>query len=59
MAEQMKSKSQYIRVQGLGGDSTLGMVLPKEYCENLGIRKHDTVRVTQEGNILIVRRAVE
>jgi antitoxin component of MazEF toxin-antitoxin module len=57
MAQQLMQKSRYIRVQNWG--ETLSMCIPKVYADSLQIKAHDTVRVTQNGDVLVVRRALE
>jgi antitoxin component of MazEF toxin-antitoxin module len=58
MAQQLVTKSCYVRAQNIAG-STLGMSIPKIYADNLGIKPHDNLRVSQDGDILIVRKALE
>lgn len=47
----------YRRVQGLIGQASYSVVLPKEYAENLGIVKGTFVRVHQEGTKIVMERA--
>jgi antitoxin component of MazEF toxin-antitoxin module len=55
--QQLIQKSRYIRVQNWG--NALSMCIPKVYADNLDIKIHDTVRVTQDGDVLVVRKAFE
>jgi phosphate uptake regulator len=45
------------KVQGLIGESSFSIILPKIYAINLGIGKGDYVRVNQEGNKIIIEKA--
>ena len=51
------NETHYRRIQGLVGEKSFCMVLPKSYAINLGIGKGDFVRVTQEGDKIIIERA--
>ena len=46
-----------MRVQSYG--DSLGIAIAKPFSEQLGIKKHDTVRVILDGDVLLVRKAVE
>jgi bifunctional DNA-binding transcriptional regulator/antitoxin component of YhaV-PrlF toxin-antitoxin module len=48
---------EYRKVQGIVGDQSFSIVLPKHYAVNLGIGKGNFVRVYQEGDRLIVEKA--
>jgi Antidote-toxin recognition MazE, bacterial antitoxin len=52
-----ESQNLYRRIQGLVGEQSFSMVLPKQYAINLGIRKGDFVKVRQEENKIIIEKA--
>jgi bifunctional DNA-binding transcriptional regulator/antitoxin component of YhaV-PrlF toxin-antitoxin module len=45
------------RIQGLVGEQSFGLILPKQYAINLGIRKGDFVKVWLEENKIIIEKA--
>jgi AbrB family looped-hinge helix DNA binding protein len=45
------------KVQGLVGEQSFSIVLPKQYATNLHIGKGDYVKVTQQDNKIIVEKA--
>ena len=45
------------KVQGLIGETSFSVILPKEYAINLGLGKGDFVKVKQEANRLIIEKA--
>jgi bifunctional DNA-binding transcriptional regulator/antitoxin component of YhaV-PrlF toxin-antitoxin module len=45
------------KVQGLVGEQSFSIVLPKQYATNLQIGKGDFVKVTQQDNKIIVEKA--
>ncbi|KAA2282966.1 AbrB/MazE/SpoVT family DNA-binding domain-containing protein [Candidatus Nitrosocosmicus agrestis] len=47
----------YRKIQGLVGDYSFSLVLPKSYAVNLGIGKGDFVKVFQENNKIIIEKA--
>jgi bifunctional DNA-binding transcriptional regulator/antitoxin component of YhaV-PrlF toxin-antitoxin module len=51
------TNKEYRKVQGLVGDQSFSIVLPKHYAINLGIRKGDFVRVCQEESRIIIEKA--
>jgi hypothetical protein len=51
------SQNFYRRIQGLVGDQSFCLVLPKQYANNLGIGKGDFVKVCQEGEKIIIEKA--
>ena len=53
----MLSDIEYRKVQGLIGESSFSIILPKEYALNLGIGKGDFVKVRQEDDRIIVQKA--
>ena len=48
---------EYRKVQGLVGEQSFSIVLPKQYATNLRIGKGDFVKVRQEENHLIIEKA--
>jgi Antidote-toxin recognition MazE, bacterial antitoxin len=48
---------QYRKVQGLIGETSFSVILPKQYAINLGIGKGDFVKVHQDDNKIIVEKA--
>ena len=53
----INNEVQYRRIQGLVGEKSFCMVLPKSYAINLGIGKGDFVKVTQEFNKIVIEKA--
>ena len=51
------SQNLYRRIQGLVGEQSFSLILPKQYAINLGIRKGDFVKVRQEENKIIIEKA--
>ncbi|MDN5845357.1 MAG: AbrB/MazE/SpoVT family DNA-binding domain-containing protein [Candidatus Nitrosocosmicus sp.] len=47
----------YRRVQGIVGDKSFSIVLPKSYALDLGIGKGDCVRVWQDESKIIIEKA--
>ena len=50
-------RHQYRKVQGLVGEQSFSIVLPKSYAINLGISKGDFVEVYQEEDKIIIKKA--
>jgi bifunctional DNA-binding transcriptional regulator/antitoxin component of YhaV-PrlF toxin-antitoxin module len=48
---------EYRKVQGLVGDQSFSIVLPKQYAVNVGIAKGDFVKVHQNGSRIIIEKA--
>jgi bifunctional DNA-binding transcriptional regulator/antitoxin component of YhaV-PrlF toxin-antitoxin module len=48
---------EYRKIQGLVGDQSFSVVLPKSYAIHLGICKGDFVKVRQEENKIIIEKA--
>jgi bifunctional DNA-binding transcriptional regulator/antitoxin component of YhaV-PrlF toxin-antitoxin module len=48
---------EYRKVQGLVGEQSFSVVLPKSYAIHLGIGKGDFVKVHQEENRIIIEKA--
>ena len=55
--EEHSSNSEYRKVQGLVGEQSFSIVLPKSYAVHLGIGKGDFVKVRQQENKIIVEKA--
>jgi phosphate uptake regulator len=53
----MISDIEYRKVQGLIGETSFSIILPKEYALNLGIGKGDFVKVRQEEQRIIIEKA--
>jgi AbrB family looped-hinge helix DNA binding protein len=53
----MQTNNEYRKVQGLIGESSFSIVLPKAFAARLNIKKGDFVKVTQDGDRIIVERA--
>lgn len=49
---------EYRKIQGLVGDQSFCVVLPKKYALDLGISKGDFVKVIQVGNKIIIEKAI-
>jgi bifunctional DNA-binding transcriptional regulator/antitoxin component of YhaV-PrlF toxin-antitoxin module len=45
------------RIQGLVGEQSFSLILPKQYAINPGIRKGDFVKVWLEENKIIIEKA--
>ena len=50
-------KHQYRKIQGIVGDASFSLVLPKQFALNLGIGKGDFVKVYQQDNRIIIEKA--
>jgi hypothetical protein len=48
---------EYRKIQGLVGEQSFSVILPKQYALNLGISKDDFVKVRQQENKIIVEKA--
>ena len=44
------------KVQGLVGEHSFTIVLPKKYANNMGLSKGDWVSITQDHDALIIRK---
>jgi hypothetical protein len=53
----MDSNFEIRKVQGLIGETSFSIVLPKIYATRLGIEKGNFVKVRQEGNYLVIEKA--
>jgi antitoxin component of MazEF toxin-antitoxin module len=47
------------RVQGLVGETSFSIILPKTYAIHLGVNKGDFMKVWLENNRIILEKAVE
>lgn len=50
---------EYRKVQGLVGETSFSIILPKQYAINLGIGKGDFVKVSQDDGKIILEKATE
>ena len=48
---------EYRKVQGLVGEQSFSVVLPKSYAIYLGIGKGDFIKVSQEENKIVIEKA--
>jgi len=48
---------EYRKVQGIVGEQSFSVVLPKHYAVNLGIVKGNFVKVHQEGHRIVIEKA--
>lgn len=53
----INGEAHYRRIQGLVGEKSFSLVLPKSYAINLGIGKGDFVKVTLDSKRIIVEKA--
>jgi hypothetical protein len=51
--------TEYRKIQGIVGEQSFSVVLPKKYAIDLGIGKGDFVRVHQEDGRIILEKVVE
>jgi hypothetical protein len=54
---EMNSNVEFRKVQGLIGETSFSIILPKDYAINLGIGKGDFVKVQQEDNRIVIEKA--
>lgn len=50
-------KYEFRKIQGLIGETSFSIILPKQYAVNLGIGKGDFVKVRQDNNSIIIEKA--
>jgi antitoxin component of MazEF toxin-antitoxin module len=50
-------KVEFRKVQGIVGERSFSIVLPKKYALDLGIGKGDFVKVSQQEESIIIERA--
>jgi len=48
---------QYRKIQGILGDQSFSVVLPKHYAQSLGISKGDYVKVILEDQQIVIEKA--
>lgn len=48
---------EYRKVQGLIGETSFSVILPKQYALELGIAKGDFVKVHQESGKIVIEKA--
>jgi bifunctional DNA-binding transcriptional regulator/antitoxin component of YhaV-PrlF toxin-antitoxin module len=53
----MQRDYEYRKIQGLVGESSFSIILPKEYALNIGICRGDFVKVHQEGKKIVIEKA--
>jgi hypothetical protein len=51
--------TEYRKIQGIVGEQSFSVVLPKKYAIDLGIGKGDFVRMHQEEGRIIIEKVVE
>jgi len=51
-----KNETEYRKIQGLVGESSFSVVLPKRFATSIGITKGDFVKVHQEQNKIIIEK---
>jgi hypothetical protein len=56
MKETKNNNLEYRKIQGLVGDQSFSLVLPKAYATNLGIQRGDFVKVIQDGQKIIIEK---
>jgi hypothetical protein len=54
---QNTNKLEYRKIQGLVGDHSFSVVLPKKYAIDLGVSKGDFVKVSQLDGRIIIEKA--
>jgi phosphate uptake regulator len=52
-----ESTQLYRRIQGILGEQSYSLILPKTFATNLGIKKGDYVKVRQIANKIIIEKA--
>ncbi len=57
MNQYIESEIRIMRVQALQGERSLTIVLPRSFTSGLNIRKGDYLKVSLEGNKMIMERA--
>jgi hypothetical protein len=48
---------EYRKIQGLVGEHSLSIILPKKYALDLGIGKGDFVKVYQRDHMIVIEKA--
>lgn len=57
MERQITSEIEYRKTQAIFGNSTVGVVLPRSFANNLGIVKGDYLRMKRDGRQIIIEKA--
>jgi len=52
-----KFQNEYRKVQGIVGDKSFSVVLPKQFAINIGVHKGDFVKVHQVQNQIVIEKA--
>ena len=55
--QESSKELEYRKVQGLVGEQSFSIVLPKTYAVNLGIQKGNFVKVFQDDKKIIIEKA--
>ena len=55
--QEFSKELEYRKVQGLVGEQSFSIVLPKTYAVNLGIQKGNFVKVFQDDEKIIIEKA--
>jgi hypothetical protein len=55
--QEFSKELEYRKVQGLVGEQSFSIVLPKTYAVNLGIQKGNFVKVFQDEKKIIIEKA--
>jgi hypothetical protein len=55
--QEFSKELEYRKVQGLVGEQSFSIVLPKTYAVNLGIQKGNFVKVFQDKKKIIIEKA--
>jgi len=55
--QESSKELEYRKVQGLVGEQSFSIVLPKAYAVNLGIQKGNFVKVFQDDKRIIIEKA--
>ena len=50
------NQKEFRKIQGLVGEKSFSVVLPKHFATKLGIGKGDFVKVSQENNQIIIEK---
>ena len=48
---------EYRKIQGLIGESSFSIILPKKYALDIGLEKGDFVKVIQDGQKITIEKA--
>ena len=54
---ELNKASEYRKVQGLVGEQSFSVVLPKSYTIHLSIGKGDFVKIHEEDNKIVIEKA--